>query len=132
MANVTVRSNPCGPVMRTRNPPLNGSAAIQASCGPLACLPPATTAASIRSRRLLGIPLSEKIVSGIRDIVVDYSVGGLTLDTSKSRYAPALGSPSLGAHGAKSLSVAAEYGPGFTSKQTTWSVRTAMVCQTPG
>jgi hypothetical protein len=28
IANVTVRSNPCEPVMRTRNPPLNGSAAI--------------------------------------------------------------------------------------------------------
>ena len=79
----------------------------------------ATTAASMRSRRLPGIPLSENTVSGIRDIVVDYSVGSLTLDTSQSRYAPALGSPSLGAHGAKSLSFAAEYGPGFTSKQTT-------------
>src|ERR1017187_747017 len=32
-ANVPVRSNPCGPVMRTRNPPLNESAAIHASCG---------------------------------------------------------------------------------------------------
>jgi hypothetical protein len=29
-----------------------------------------------------------------------------------SRYATAFGSPSLGAHGAKSLSAAAEYGPG--------------------
>src|ERR1022692_100336 len=33
MANVTVRSNPCGPVIRTRIPLLNGSAAIHASCG---------------------------------------------------------------------------------------------------
>jgi hypothetical protein len=32
-----------------------------------------------------------------------------------SRYAGAAGSPSRGAHGAKSLSFAAEYGPGFTS-----------------
>ena len=29
MARVTVRSNPYGPVMRTRNPPLNGSAAMR-------------------------------------------------------------------------------------------------------
>jgi hypothetical protein len=33
-------SNPWGPVMSTRKPRLNGSAAIQASCGPSACLPP--------------------------------------------------------------------------------------------
>src|SRR5260370_35934843 len=121
--------------MSTRNPPLNGSAAIHASCGLRACLPPATTAASTRSRRLPGTPLTAKTVSGIGHIAaigVDYSVGGLTLDTSMSRYAPAVGSPSLGAHGAKSLAFAAEYGPGFTSKQTTWSVSTAMVCQTPG
>jgi hypothetical protein len=39
---------------------------------------------------------------------VDYDIGGTTLVTSLSRYAPALWSPSLGAHGAKSLSVAAE------------------------
>lgn len=45
---------------------INGSAAIHASCGPLACLPPATTAASMRSRRLPGIPLMAKTVSGIR------------------------------------------------------------------
>jgi hypothetical protein len=57
---------PMGTVMRTRNPPLNGSAAIHASCGPLACLPPATTAASMRSRRLPGRPLMSKTVSGIR------------------------------------------------------------------
>jgi hypothetical protein len=37
MANVTVRANPCGPVMRTRTPPLNGSVAIHASCGALTC-----------------------------------------------------------------------------------------------
>jgi hypothetical protein len=49
-ANVTVRSNPFPPVMSTRNPPLNGSAAIHPSYGALACLQPATTAASIRSR----------------------------------------------------------------------------------
>ena len=49
-----------------------------------------------------------------------------------SKYAPAATSPSLGAHGAKSLSFAAEYGPGFTSKQTTCSAKTAIVCQTPG
>ena len=39
---------------------------------------------------------------------VDYDFGGTTLVTSLSRYALALWSPSLGAHGAKSLSVAAE------------------------
>ena len=33
MANITVRSNPCGPVISTRKPPLNESAAIHASCG---------------------------------------------------------------------------------------------------
>jgi hypothetical protein len=69
MANVTVRSNPCGPVMRTRNPPLNGSASIHASCGPVACLPPATTAASTRSRRAPGTPLMSKTMSGIKDIL---------------------------------------------------------------
>src|ERR1019366_321705 len=61
-----------------------------------------------------------------------YGIGGTTLDINMSRYAPALGSPSLGAHWAKSLSLAARYGPGFTSKQTTCAVNTAMVCQTPG
>ena len=66
MANVTVRSKPFGPVMRTRNPPLNGSAAIHASCGALVCLPPATTAASMRSRRWPGTPLMSKTVTGIR------------------------------------------------------------------
>jgi hypothetical protein len=39
----------------------------------------------------------------------------LTADSNPARYASAPGSPSLGAQGAKSLSVAAEYGPGFTS-----------------
>ena len=39
---------------------------------------------------------------------VDYDIGGTTLVTSHSRYAVALWSPSLGAYGAKSLSVAAE------------------------
>jgi hypothetical protein len=29
--NATVRWNPCGPMMSTRDPPLNGSAAIHAS-----------------------------------------------------------------------------------------------------
>jgi hypothetical protein len=37
--------------------------------GPLACLPPATTAASVRSRRLAGTPLMSKTVNGIRDTV---------------------------------------------------------------
>ena len=55
IANATVRSNPCGPVIRMRKPPLNGSAAIHASCGPNACLPPTIKAASIRSRRLTSI-----------------------------------------------------------------------------
>src|SRR5580704_13730875 len=36
IANVTVRSKPCGPVMSTRKPCLNGSAAIQTS-GQLLC-----------------------------------------------------------------------------------------------
>ena len=67
--NIAVRSNPCGPVMSTRNPPLNGSAAIHASCGSVACLPPATTAASMRSRRAPGTPLMSKTVTGIRSIV---------------------------------------------------------------
>ena len=53
------------PVMSTRKPRLNGSA-IQASCGPAACLPPATTAASMRSRRWPGSPLMSKTVTGIR------------------------------------------------------------------
>ncbi len=128
-----MRSNPFGPVIRTRVPPLNGSTAIHASCGPRMCLPPATTAASMRSRRLPGIPLTAKTVSGTPycSEVGDYGVGGMMLGTSKSRYAWAPASLSLGTHGAKSLSVAAEDGPGFTSKQTTWSVRAAMVCQTP-
>src|ERR1019366_988766 len=65
-ANDPGRSNPCGPVMSTRNPPLNGSAAIHASFGPLAFLPPATTAASMGSRGLPGTPLMSKTVSGIR------------------------------------------------------------------
>src|SRR6516225_7016712 len=45
-ANNTVRSKPCGPVMTTRNPPLNGSAAIHPSYCSLTCLPPASTATS--------------------------------------------------------------------------------------
>ena len=69
MANVTVRSNPCGPVMSTRDPPLNGSAAIHASCEPLACLPPATTAASMRSRRAPGTPLTAKTGAAYGNIV---------------------------------------------------------------
>jgi len=44
----------------------NGSAAIQASCGALVYLPPATTAASMRSRRWPGSPLMSKTVTGIR------------------------------------------------------------------
>ena len=36
----------------TRNPPLNGSAAIQASWGPLVLLPPAITAASMAGNAL--------------------------------------------------------------------------------
>ena len=46
-------------------PPRKGSAAIHASCGPEACLPPATTAASMRSRRWPGMPLMSKTVSGM-------------------------------------------------------------------
>jgi hypothetical protein len=45
---------------------VNGSAAIHASSVPLAYLPPATTAASMRSRRSPGTPLMSKTVSGIR------------------------------------------------------------------
>lgn len=41
-------------------------------------------------------------------------------------------SASMGAHGAKALSVAAEWGPGLTSNQTTCGVNTAMECDTPG
>jgi len=66
IANVTVRSKPCAPVMRTRNPPLNRSAAIQAPYGALVCLPPATTAASMRSLRWPGSILMSKTVTGIR------------------------------------------------------------------
>ena len=51
-ANNTVRLNPCGPVMTTRTPPRNGSAAIQPSYCSLTCLPPASIAVSIRSRRV--------------------------------------------------------------------------------
>ena len=65
-ANITVRSNSCGPVMSKRNPPLNGSAAIQASYETLQCLPPETTAASMRSRRCPGTPLMSKTVIDIR------------------------------------------------------------------
>ena len=53
----SVRSKPCGPVISTLNPPRNGSAAIHPSCGPMPCLPPAIKAASMRSRRLPGMPL---------------------------------------------------------------------------
>jgi hypothetical protein len=56
-ANNTDRSKPCGPVMTTRTPPRNGSAAIQPSYCSLTCLPPASTAVSIRSRRVAGISL---------------------------------------------------------------------------
>ena len=56
-ANNTARSKPCGPVMSTRTPPRNGSAAIHPSYCSLTCLPPASTAVSIRSRRVAGISL---------------------------------------------------------------------------
>ena len=75
---------------------------------------------------------SESVIAQRVRTTMAYRAGGRTLDTSISRYAAALGSPSRGAHGAKSLSVAGKYGPGFTSKQTTWPVSTAMVCQMPG
>jgi hypothetical protein len=48
MANLTVRSNPCGPVISTRTPPWKGSAEILASYGPGWDLPAVSTAASIR------------------------------------------------------------------------------------
>ena len=41
---------PYGPVIRTLKPARNGSAAMHASCGPETRLPPATMAASMRSR----------------------------------------------------------------------------------
>jgi hypothetical protein len=91
--------------MSARDSQLNGSAASHASCEPFARLPPATTAASMRSRRAPGPPLTAKIGQSARLV---YNVGRLTLDTSISRYASAIGSPSLGSHGAKSLSFAAE------------------------
>jgi hypothetical protein len=50
--------------MSTRTIPRE-STAIQASWGPRTCLPPATTAASIRSRLWPASPLTEKTVSGI-------------------------------------------------------------------
>lgn len=64
-ANCTTRSKPCGPVIKTRMPPRKGSAAIQASYGADSWLPPASTAASIRSRCVAGRPSVLKTVSGI-------------------------------------------------------------------
>ena len=61
---MAVRSKPSGPVMRTRTPPRNGSVEIQASYGRLTFRPAATTAASMRSRRVAGMPLQSKTVSG--------------------------------------------------------------------
>ena len=64
-ATATVLSKPGGPVMRTRTPPRDGSAAIQASNGCARRCPAASTAASMRSRRIADIPLESKTVSGI-------------------------------------------------------------------
>jgi hypothetical protein len=49
----------------TRTPPRNGSAAIHPSYCSLTCLPPASTAAAIRSRRVAGIPLQSKTIRGM-------------------------------------------------------------------
>ena len=49
-----------GPVMTTRTPPGNGSAAIHPSYCSLTCLPPASTAVSIRSRGCQGSPCSRR------------------------------------------------------------------------
>ena len=46
------------------NPPRNGSAVIQASCGPRMLDPAASTAASMLPRRVAGIPLASKTVIG--------------------------------------------------------------------
>jgi hypothetical protein len=59
MANATVSSNPCGPMMRTRNPPLNGSAAIHASCGSVA-LPAAGDNGSFDALPAVGGDTSER------------------------------------------------------------------------
>jgi hypothetical protein len=63
-ANVAVLSKPCGPVISTGTLPRGGSATIQPSCGWAKCFPPASTAASMRSRRVAEIPLQSKTVSG--------------------------------------------------------------------
>ena len=46
-------------------PPAEGSAAIQASWGAETCLPPASTAPWIRSRRVAASPLASKTVRGM-------------------------------------------------------------------
>ena len=58
-ANATVLSKPGGPVMRTRTPPWDGSAAIQPRCGCARRCPAAATAALMRSRLAEVIPLVE-------------------------------------------------------------------------
>ena len=47
------------------------SAAIQASCAPRVCFPPAITADSKRSRRLQGMPFTSKTVIGVWDQCTD-------------------------------------------------------------
>ena len=83
-ANSKVRSNSWGPVMSKRNPPLNGSEAIHASCGPRACLPRATTAerdyylskssSSWRWRLLRAMPRGGTVVTDNVDLLSFTSV----------------------------------------------------------
>jgi hypothetical protein len=58
-------------IERARHRPLESIRACNehlepALWGPVACFPPATTAASMRSRRAPGMPLMSKTVSGMR------------------------------------------------------------------
>jgi HNH endonuclease len=66
IANLTVRSNPCGPVISTRTPPRNGSLVIQAAAPPLAAplravrtLPEDSTAQISEKRRRLAAARGE-------------------------------------------------------------------------
>jgi hypothetical protein len=74
-----VGSNPILRVTSTRNPPLNGSQAIHPSYVALACLQPAITGNSIRSRWLPEIPLMSKTVSGTRRNLYAILTARLTL-----------------------------------------------------
>lgn len=60
----TLRSNLRGPVTSTGTSPRLASTVIHASCGSVMCLSPETTAASMRSRRVAGMPLVSNTVRG--------------------------------------------------------------------